>query len=77
MAVNEIIGLTVTLLTTLSGFFVWIENRSEKRSAKLMEDISHMIDSKIGDYSNRVQSDKLQALERENERLKDYARDKK
>ena len=77
MSVNEIIASAVTLVTTLGGFFAWIESRSEKRSSKLMSEIAAMIDTKIGEYSNRVQSDKLQALERENERLREYARDKK
>jgi hypothetical protein len=77
MGTNEIVGFGVTILTTLGGFFAWIENRSEKRSAKLMENIEHMMDAKIGEYSNRVQSEKMQALERELDRMREYARDKK
>jgi len=77
VSINEIIGSAITLITTLGGFFAWIETRSEKRSAKLMSDIAAMMDSKIGEYANRVQSEKMIQLERELDRMREYARDKK
>lgn len=57
--------------------FVTLEVRNQKRAKDLKEDIGHMIDAKIGEYAGRVNSERMAHLERENERLREYARDKK